>query len=144
MYVDAQDNSKLQVLRLIWICLSFPPAGHDMQVLTTTVPPGTTVTTEVGSFFFGSAGIQTTVELTCCGAAGCATGWARICGGESCVKVLLTNAAATEGFVGLTPHFPAKIVPLQFGKHVKEGHALIAQGGVYMAQLGDVDVCRLI
>ena len=28
----------------------------------------------------------------------------------------------------------------QFGTHVKEDHKLIAQGGVYMAQLGDVQV----
>lgn len=85
-------------------------SGHDMQVLTTTVPPGETVVTQVGSFFFGSSGIKTDVELTCCrGGEGCS----RILGGESCVKLLLTNESAQPGVLGLTPGFPAKIIPLK-------------------------------
>jgi uncharacterized protein (AIM24 family) len=111
-----------------------------MQVLTATVSPGQTVTTEVGSFVYGSSDIETTVELTCFSSGGCTEGWNRICGGESCVKVLLTNKGAQEGYVGLTPPFPAKIIPLQFGTHIKESNALIAQPGVYMSQLGQVDV----
>lgn len=62
-------------------------SGHDMQVLTTTVPPGEEVMTEIGSFLFGSAGIETTVDLTLCTKDGCGEGWQRVCGGESCVKV---------------------------------------------------------
>lgn len=112
-------------------------SGHDMQVLTATVPPGSTVTAEVGSFFFGSKDIETSVEFTCCnGAEGCQ----RIFGGESCVKLLLTNAGRELGFVGLTPGYPAKIIPIKFGTHVQENHKLIAQPGVYMSQLGDVHV----
>ena len=85
-------------------------SGHDMQVLSMTVPQGRTITTEVGSFFFGSAGIHTEVDFTCCsGGEGCE----RICGGESCVKLLLTNESAQEGYVGLTPNFPAKVIPLK-------------------------------
>lgn len=30
----------------------------------------------------------------------------------------------------------------QFGTHIDETHHLIAQPGVYMAQLGDVGVCK--
>ncbi|GKY95377.1 hypothetical protein MPSEU_000499300 [Mayamaea pseudoterrestris] len=115
-------------------------SGHDMQVLTATVSPGETVTTEVGSFVYGSGDIETKVELTCFGSGGCSEGWNRICGGESCAKVLLTNKGMEEGYVGLTPPYPAKIVPLQFGKHIQENHALIAQPGVYMSQLGKVYV----
>lgn len=107
-------------------------SGHDMQILTTTVPAGGTIVTEIGSFLFGSPGIQTSVELTCCtsttaghheggdggnssGSYCCCTwqGWDRVCGGESCVKVLLTNEGRHEGYVGLTPNFPAKIIPIQ-------------------------------
>jgi len=87
-------------------------SGHDMQVLTMTVPSGETVVTEVGSFFFGSSHIKTDVEFTCCrGGEGCQ----RICGGEDCVKLLLTNGGGQEGFVGLTPNFPAKIIPVKVG-----------------------------
>jgi uncharacterized protein (AIM24 family) len=88
-------------------------SGHDMQVLTTTVPSGESVVTEVGSFFFGSAGMKTAVELTLCGRLGCSQGCSRICGGESCVKVILTNEDSHTGFVGVTPNFPAKIIPVE-------------------------------
>jgi hypothetical protein len=88
-------------------------SGHDMQVLTSTLPPGEEFITETGSFMFGSAGIKTTVELTCCTRGSCSEGIQRILGGESCVKVLLRNEGSEEGFVGITPNFPAKIVPIK-------------------------------
>jgi hypothetical protein len=37
--------------------------------------------------------------------------------------------------------FSHAFVLLQFGTHVSENHKLIAQPGVYLAHLGDVDVC---
>jgi uncharacterized protein (AIM24 family) len=88
-------------------------SGHDMQVLTSTLPPGEEFITETGSFMFGSAGIKTTVELTCCTRSSCYEGIERIVGGESCVKVLLRNEGAEDGFVGITPNFPAKIIPIK-------------------------------
>ena len=83
--------------------------GHDMQVLSMTVPPGETIVTEVGSFMYMHPGMETKVELTLCSAKGCGEGWRRICGGESCVKVLLLNETNNQGYVGLTPNFPAKV-----------------------------------
>ena len=88
-------------------------SGHDMQVLTLTVPPSDTILAEVGSFMFGSSDIKTDVELTLCSKKGCGEGWQRICGGESCAKVMLRNESATEGYVGLTPNFPAKVIPIK-------------------------------
>jgi hypothetical protein len=88
-------------------------SGHDMQVLTSTLPPGEEIVTETGTFMFGSSGIKTSVELTLCTKGGCNEGWQRICGGESCVKVLLRNEGSEDGFVGITPNFPAKIVPIK-------------------------------
>lgn len=86
--------------------------GNDMQVLTMTVPGGECVTTEVGSFMYMSPFMQTQVELTLCSRLGCMSGCSRICGGESCVKVFLTNDTSEKGYIGLTPNFPAKIVPV--------------------------------
>jgi uncharacterized protein (AIM24 family) len=40
-------------------------------------------------------------------------------------------------YVGLTPNFPGKIVPIEFGKHIDANHALYAQNGSYMTSLGD-------
>ena len=88
-------------------------AGHDMQVLTTILPPGEQVVTEIGTFLFGSPDIKTDVELTLCSRRGCGDGWNRIFGGESCVKVLLVNESSSNGYVGLTPNYVAKVVPLK-------------------------------
>ena len=114
-------------------------SGHDMQVFTSTVPPGETVVTEVGSFMYMAPFMETEVELTLFSAGGPSEGCNRICGGESCVKVFLKNPSSTEtGYVGLTPNFPGKILPIKFGTHVSASEPLIAQSGAYMT--GDVDV----
>lgn len=84
-------------------------AGHDMQILTMTVAPNERIVTEVGSFMFGSSGIDMNTELTCCtsaatasegGNGGCSEGCQRICGGESCVKLLLVNKGPNPGVRG--------------------------------------------
>jgi len=77
------------------------------------------------------------VDLTLCqGATGCQ----RMCGGESCVKVNMTNEGGSDAFIGLTPNFPAKIIPLTFGGDIKPGSSLIAKSGAIMTQIGDVDI----
>lgn len=88
-------------------------AGHDMQVLAMTIPGQSDIVTEVGSFMFGSPDIIMNVELTLCSKGGCGEGWRRICGGESCVKLLLHNKSSSDGYVGMTPRFPAKIIPIK-------------------------------
>lgn len=119
-------------------------AGHDMQVLTMTVPPGETVATEIGSFMYMHPGMHTKVELTLCNTKSCGEGWKRVCGGESCVKLLLENDSSEQGYVGLTPNFPAKVIPIKFGTHINSGGHMIAKSGAYMSELGDVDVgCNL-
>jgi hypothetical protein len=90
-------------------------SGHDMQVLTISVPPNEVIVAEVGSFMFGSPDITTDVDLTLFGKNGCSQGCGRCCGGESCVKLLLTNSSSSSGYLGLTPTFPAKIVPIKVG-----------------------------
>ena len=85
--------------------------GHDMQVLSMTVPPGETITTEVGSFMYMHPKMETKVELLLCNPKGCVEGCNRVCGGESCVKVYLLNEMNEQGYVGLTPNFPAKVRP---------------------------------
>lgn len=112
-------------------------SGHDMQVLSASVPAGNTISTEVGTLLFAHPSMKTEVDLTLFqGAAGCQ----RICGGESCVKVNMTNEGTSDAYVGLTPNFPAKVIPLVFGGDVKPGSSVIAKPGALMAQLGDVDV----
>ena len=87
--------------------------GHDMQILTMSVPAGEQVVTEVGSFMYMSPFMETSVELTLCSQAGFSEGCNRICGGESCVKVFLKNDSGEDGYAGITPNFPAKIIPVR-------------------------------
>jgi len=110
-------------------------SGHDMQVLSMNVPPGESIMTEVGSFMYMHPDMESQVELTCFSGGCCG----RVLGGESCVKVILENNSSVEGYVGLTPNFPAKILPLTFGSNVKSG-SITAKPGSYMSQLGDVDI----
>jgi hypothetical protein len=100
-------------------------SGHDMQILTMTVPSNSTVITEVGSFMYMHPRMTTDVELTLCmkNGGGCTEGWNRICGGESCAKVLLKNSTNQQGYVGLTPNFPAKASPHnEIFKQMKEAY----------------------
>mmetsp|Transcript_2555 Transcript_2555/g.4378 ORF Transcript_2555/g.4378 Transcript_2555/m.4378 type:complete len:313 (-) Transcript_2555:65-1003(-) len=115
-------------------------SGDDMQILTSTVPAGGEFVTEVGSFVFMHPGMSTSVELTLCGAGGCCSGCRRVMGGERCVKLILKNSTHDEGYVGVTPNFPAKIIPVKFGSNVPSGTSLIARQGAYMSEIGGVDV----
>lgn len=91
--------------------------GHDMQILTMTVPAGQQVVTEAGSFMYMSPFMETSVELTLCSREGFSEGCNRILGGENCVKVFLKNETGREGYVGLTPNFPAKVIPVSCETH---------------------------
>jgi len=71
-------------------------SGHDMQVLSVSVPPGNTVSTDVGSMLFSHPDMKMDVDLTLCqGATGCQ----RMCGGESCVKVNMTNEGGSDALL---------------------------------------------
>ena len=82
-----------------------------------------------------SPGIKPQVECNDC--------LARCVGGESCCMVNYTANAA--GFIGLTPLFPGKVIPIDLGKI--EGNKLLSKDGAYMAGLGeakpgyDLDCC---
>jgi uncharacterized protein (AIM24 family) len=118
---------------------SWTITGHDMQILTSTVPPGEMIETEVGSFVFMHPAMTTEVELTLC-SKGCGEGCSRICSGESCVKMFLKNNSSEQGYVGLTPNYPAKIIPIKFGVNADSNSSIVAQPGSYMTQLGNVKV----
>ena len=119
--------------------ISWTISGHNMQVLSMTVPPGCRLMTEPGTFMFMHPHMDTGVDCTLCsnGFGGCA----RICGGESCIKVILGNRTHYETYAGVTPNFPAKIVPIRFdGSDIMKGNGIIAKPGAIMSEIGDIDV----
>ena len=53
--------------------------------------------------------------------------------------MIMTNDASNMGFVGLTPNFPSKVVPVELtSKHVNGN--ILCKAGSYMAHYGDVEI----
>lgn len=117
--------------------------GSDMQVLhIENISSDSEFTTEVGSTMYLSPGITTNVECALCGDAA-----PRVLAGESCIKVKLSNESSDEGYMGLTPNFPAQIIPITLSSSSSvsnKGQAMtsiIAKSGAIMSYLGpDVQV----
>jgi uncharacterized protein (AIM24 family) len=103
--------------------------GDDCQVVTVLLEPSETLNTEPGSMMFMSPGVETEVE---CGPGGCV----RKCAGEAFVKVGLTNGNQDAAYVGLTPNYPAKVVPVE----LSQMGSFTAKSGAIMSSLGDVNI----
>jgi uncharacterized protein (AIM24 family) len=89
------------------------------------------VYTEPGTMMFMSTYVKGDTE---CG--GCLT---RACSGESCCTMVLTNQQQELGFVGLTPNFPSKVIPVDLSSPSVNG-SLICQQGCYMAHYGELEI----
>ena len=104
--------------------------GADSQVVQVQVQPGEAVKCEPGTMMHMDPRFKSDVELQ--PMCGCKSA----CAGESCVKVTYTNSGDTPGYLGLTPNFPAKVVPLILA----QGQRLRVKPKGYMAEIGDVDI----
>ncbi|GMI08389.1 hypothetical protein TrVE_jg9199 [Triparma verrucosa] len=105
-------------------------SGDDCQVVTVLLDPEEELKTEPGSMMFMSPSVETDVEC------GCFDGCGRMCAGEPCVKVGLKNGGGDAAYVGLTPNFPAKVVPVELS-NMKN---FVAKSGAIMSSLGDVNI----
>jgi len=100
--------------------------GADSQIITIKVEEGEQVQTEPGTMMMMSPGIKPScITKDCMG---------RCIGGEPCFNIIYT--AESPGFIGLTPNFPGKVVPVDLG--TIEGNKLLSKDGAYMASYGDV------
>uniref|UniRef100_A0A7S2PRZ0 Altered inheritance of mitochondria protein 24, mitochondrial n=1 Tax=Leptocylindrus danicus TaxID=163516 RepID=A0A7S2PRZ0_9STRA len=106
-------------------------SGKDMQVLTTSLEPGDNIQCEPGSMMFMHPDFVQDADC------GCDTCFTRCCAGESCAKVTYTNEGNSSAYIGLTPYYPAKIIPVDL-KTVPG--PFVAKSGAYMANLGGADV----
>jgi uncharacterized protein (AIM24 family) len=82
----------------------------------------------VGALMFMSPKIKMSQEMGNC---------SRLCVGETCCKTVFHNDTREEGFVALTPSFPAKVIPVDLNT---VGKKLVAKGGAYMSHVGDVSL----
>lgn len=62
----------------------------------------------------------------------------RCCSGETCCKVIYTNEGNKDAFIGITPDFPAKVVPVNLGEWGESN--LVSKAGAYLSNIGEVDV----
>lgn len=64
----------------------------------------------------------------------------RLCSGEDCCVLNLTNYGESSGYAALTPSFPtSKVVPVNLSDPNVNG-VLIAQQGAFMASFGNVGI----
>jgi uncharacterized protein (AIM24 family) len=103
--------------------------GADSQILTMALNPGDVLKGSPGSMMFMSDNVKADANLTC--------SISRVCVGESCFEVDFENTSNSQGYVGVTPSFPAKIVPIDLNT---VGGSLIAKGGAYFSHIGNVNV----
>jgi uncharacterized protein (AIM24 family) len=99
----------------------------DCQILTVNLKTGERVECEPGSMMFMSPNIKSSVECGNC---------SRLCAGEGLFKSVYSNPDSLNGFVSMTPNFPAKVVPVDLGKYGK----IVTKSGAYMGSIGDVSV----
>jgi uncharacterized protein (AIM24 family) len=105
--------------------------GDDCQVLNATVREGDEWVCEPGTMMHKSPSVRTDA-----GCGGCGEACSRKCSGESAFKVTYRNRGPTDGYLGLTPNFPAKIIPLD----LSEMGSFHCRQGYYMCHYGDVNV----
>jgi len=102
--------------------------GPDCQILTVALKTNDKITCAPGSMMYMSNGIHSSVECGQC---------SRVCAGDSLCKSVYTNHDSQDGFVAVTPNFPAKILPIDLAAFRGK---LIAKAGSYVAATGDVKV----
>jgi uncharacterized protein (AIM24 family) len=98
------------------------------QVVEIDVAPGETVTAEPGSMLYMTPGVAMDADI-----GGLGQGCKRTCcAGESLFRLHLGNTTGAAQRVALTPSFPAKIVPLDLGRH----SGLFFNRGAFLGAIG--------
>ncbi|EGD80130.1 hypothetical protein PTSG_10404 [Salpingoeca rosetta] len=93
--------------------LQWQIVGDGSQILEVVLNPNDAVTAEPGTMVHMSSGLKPDVHL----GGGCGQACTRsCCAGESFFRVKYQNNTETTQHIGLTPNFPAKIVPVNLAE----------------------------
>lgn len=88
--------------------------GAESQMLEVSLKPNSYVSTDPGTMVHMSAGLKPNIHT----AGGCGQACARCCiAGESLLRVKYQNNSPEDQLIGLTPNFPARIIPIDLSKH---------------------------
>lgn len=104
--------------------------GTDMQVLNIDMAPGDKVISTPGSMNYMQSGFNSSVDFSCSTCIG------RCCAGESCCMMVFTNSGSGNAAIGLTPSFPAKVIPVPMSSYPD----VLLKTGSYMSHLGNVEL----
>eukprot|EP00435_Cladocopium_sp_Y103_P012091 s2910_g3.t1 len=140
----AARDVKLQSGLKVWSNVPAPNSQYHIigdeysQVLELDVHPGESITCEPGSMAYMSPGLFPDVDV-----GGCEQGFKRCCcAGENLFRLHFLNETEDLQQVGLTPTFPAKIVPIDLAKY----DGMVFNRGAFLAALGSdwsVDIKRV-
>lgn len=108
----------------------FEVIGDDSQVVNVSLGPHEKVFAEPGTFMHGSGQLKGDVE--CQPMCGCKA----MLGGEAPLKIVYENDSEANGYIGLTPNFPAKVVPIT----IQTGQVVNVKPGGWMANIDDIEV----
>lgn len=102
---------------------TFSIIGPDSQILQMVLQPGSHVMTEPGTLVHMADATTADLHWNSCEKA-----CTRCLVGEHCCLVSYTNSGGTVGFVGLTPSYPAKVIPIPMDQY----KTIYAKSGSYM------------
>lgn len=105
----------------------FQISGNDCQILTISLASNQRIVSQPGALMFMSPQVKTEIECGNC---------FRLCVGETLCKTVFHNEGREDGFVALTPSFPAKVIPVDL--RTLNNNRLIAKSGAYMSHIGEV------
>lgn len=106
---------------------SYHIIGTEMQIVNILLKPSQAVEVSPGAMMHHGPSIYANPRCSCsCG---------RFCTGESNVLIHYTNKGSQDEVIGLSPVYPAKIIPI----HLSEG-SVIVRATSYMCGVGDVNI----
>jgi uncharacterized protein (AIM24 family) len=107
--------------------------GSDMQILNLEVPSGDNQPKLVAtprSMNYADPSMRMSTDCGSC--------FGRCMSGETCIMASYRNSGDSPVYLGLTPNFPAKIVPLEVSSQA--GKTWRMKNGAFFASQGDVNV----
>jgi uncharacterized protein (TIGR00266 family) len=103
--------------------------GADSQILEIAVSPGMTVITEPSTMCYVGNKMEPSIQV-----GGCFDAWKRShCSDESFFRLAYTNNSKEPKPIGLTPNFPAKIIPIDLSVY----SGIRIKSGSFMASIGE-------
>lgn len=106
-------------------------AGDDQQILNILLSPGESILSSPGTMCYSDPNIDKEIDF------GCGDFFTRTCcAGEDGVRVNWQNQGETPATIGLTPNFPAKVLPINLDEL---GGELFVKSGAFMASM-DPDI----